>query len=470
MSDKRKEGVIITMKGLQLITKLAAGVGALEISAVKVGTGILPEDTDPLTMDDVISYKMDGVIADFGYDSDTKNGYVMMQLSNDGLENGFVMTEIGLYAIDPDLGEILYAYVDMSDDPNYIMPAENGRHKLVQMKLHVIVDGTQGITAVINPAAQITKEVFDQEIQNIVTPDFDDSGEAEGIGSFSDFMTSFVKGTSIYKLLENLKAGLKYVLHAGQLVNNGLCETPGQFPLDAAYGKELTDQITGLYSDLGGFEPIIDETGKITGYKTTVGGADTVFPFSEVDKNALLEALSASGLNINADSTPEEIYAELKRAFPGNISSALSLSRTFKPSNSDVVSDYNIVKMNFYGLAYNLTGIKKLTFSINWSYHDNAGSGREKYLYNGCNLYVGVGLSKTGFSKSNYKVVAVNDDRNDQSGSFTIELDVSSLTGNYYIGIGMNGGNMYKGLEKFEYGYYAGSIYATVNCSGIVFS
>lgn len=34
-------------------------------------------------------------------------------------------------------------------------------------------------------------------------------------------------------------------------------------------------------NDLGGFKPIIDETtGKITGYKTTLGGADTVFPFS----------------------------------------------------------------------------------------------------------------------------------------------------------------------------------------------
>lgn len=32
-----------------------------------------------------------------------------------------------------------------------------------------------------------------------------------------------------------------------------------------------------------GFEPVIDEnTGKITGYKTAVGGADTVFPFSDV--------------------------------------------------------------------------------------------------------------------------------------------------------------------------------------------
>ena len=192
-------------------------------------------------------------IADCGYDSETKNGYVVMQLSNDGLENGFVMTEIGLYAVDPDLGEILYAYVDMSDDPNYIMPAENGRHKLVQLKLHVIVGATKEIEASINPAAQITKEVFDREIQKIVTPDWDDTGEVDGIESFTDFMDSFVKGTSIYQFLTNFKAGLKYVLHTGKLVNSGMCETPGEFALDAAFGKTLQDQITGLYSEIQDF-------------------------------------------------------------------------------------------------------------------------------------------------------------------------------------------------------------------------
>ena len=52
------------------------------------------------------------------------------------------------------------------------------------------------------------------------------------------------------------------------------------------------DKINAIYSatygevrqeldKLGGFEPIIDETGKITGYKTKVG-ADTVFPFTNI--------------------------------------------------------------------------------------------------------------------------------------------------------------------------------------------
>lgn len=62
-------------------------------------------------------------------------------------------------------------------------------------------------------------------------------------------------------------------------VNNLLATTAGS-PLDAVQGKVLNDKIDGVNSSLKGFEPILDDTGKITGYKTEIGGADTVFPFS----------------------------------------------------------------------------------------------------------------------------------------------------------------------------------------------
>ena len=101
---------------------------------------------------------MDGRIAGYGYDDDAKDAYVVMQISNEQIETGFVMTEAGIYAKDPDLGEILYGYLDLSEDPNYIMPAENGRFKTVQIKMHVIVGEVQEISATINPLSQVTRE------------------------------------------------------------------------------------------------------------------------------------------------------------------------------------------------------------------------------------------------------------------------------------------------------------------------
>lgn len=43
--------------------------------------------------------------------------------------------------------------------------------------------------------------------------------------------------------------------------------------------QRIKNEFDTVNSSLGGFTPVIDETGKITGYKTKAG-ADTVFPFS----------------------------------------------------------------------------------------------------------------------------------------------------------------------------------------------
>lgn len=48
----------------------------------------------------------------------------------------------------------------------------------------------------------------------------------------------------------------------------------------APVGAGALAEVNSSLTDLGGFKPVIDEsTGEITGYKTTIGGADTVFPF-----------------------------------------------------------------------------------------------------------------------------------------------------------------------------------------------
>lgn len=54
------------------------------------------------------------------------------------------------------------------------------------------------------------------------------------------------------------------------------------------------DSLTSISTNLGGFTPIIDEAGKITGYKTTIGGADTVFPFSTIFSEFDLSYISTS--------------------------------------------------------------------------------------------------------------------------------------------------------------------------------
>lgn len=68
---------------------------------------------------------------------------------------------------------------------------------------------------------------------------------------------------------------------SGDVVDPMLTTEPG-FAADAYQTKLQFDAQNKNLSNLGGFTPVIDETGKITGYKTSVGGADTVFPFSSL--------------------------------------------------------------------------------------------------------------------------------------------------------------------------------------------
>lgn len=79
--------------------------------------------------------------------------------------------------------------------------------------------------------------------------EFDDSGVTEDIKSFPDFLSKFVTGNKVAITLRNLKAGLQFVLHAGQIVNNCVTDNAG-LPLSAAQGKALMDKYTQLYSEV----------------------------------------------------------------------------------------------------------------------------------------------------------------------------------------------------------------------------
>lgn len=82
------------------------------------------------------------------------------------------------------------------------------------------------------------------KVENALT-EFDDSGTAEGITSFTDMLAKLVTGNKLAVTLRNLKAGLQFVLHTGSIVNNCVTDN-AKLPLSAAQGKVLQDAITKL--------------------------------------------------------------------------------------------------------------------------------------------------------------------------------------------------------------------------------
>lgn len=74
-------------------------------------------------------------------------------------------------------------------------------------------------------------------------------GAASGITSFRSFLDTVKSGGKIGEFFRNFKAGMKYVLDQGKLVNNCV-STSTTLPLAASQGKVLQDQITTLNSKL----------------------------------------------------------------------------------------------------------------------------------------------------------------------------------------------------------------------------
>lgn len=94
-------------------------------------------------------------------------------------------------------------------------------------------------------------EDFNNNMDTLETAltEFDDSGTAEGVTSFPEMLTKLVTGNKLAVTLRNLKAGLRFVLHAGSIVNNCVTDN-ANLPVSAAMAKSLQDQINQANSNL----------------------------------------------------------------------------------------------------------------------------------------------------------------------------------------------------------------------------
>lgn len=92
-------------------------------------------------------------------------------------------------------------------------------------------------------------------LDGLYHPEFDDSGTVEGITSFPIFLSTVVKRMNPIAFYKNFKAGMKYVLHTGSLINNGLCTETGKYAADATQlnpniANTLAWQVAKVNSDL----------------------------------------------------------------------------------------------------------------------------------------------------------------------------------------------------------------------------
>lgn len=156
-------GTVITKKGVALIAKLLATKQQLVFTRAAVGTGSCHSGYDPASMIDLNQYRMDGMISD--YWAEGQEATVVFQISSANVEEGFIITEAGLYAEDKDEGEVLYAYLSLTDDPQYVYAKGSAIEKFAEIEFKTIIGSIENVTAIISPLALVTRELFDKGME-----------------------------------------------------------------------------------------------------------------------------------------------------------------------------------------------------------------------------------------------------------------------------------------------------------------
>ncbi len=141
------EGLKLTKAGLLLLAKAQTGV-ALKFTRVTIGDGTLPAGQNLTDLTALISPKMTlpivGIKAEGGGEST-----ISCRVQNATLETEFFFRETGVFATDPDVGEILYAVENRGDNATH-MPSCQGSRR---------IDFVYNLVTVIGQATSVTAEI-----------------------------------------------------------------------------------------------------------------------------------------------------------------------------------------------------------------------------------------------------------------------------------------------------------------------
>ena len=161
-------GLILTNRGRNLQSKAQAGT-QINYTRIALGDGNLGSSSI-LDLNALRNQKKSLPITKLRVLSGGR-AVVGTILSNQELTEGFYFREIGVFAMDPDIGEVLYCYANAGALAEYIPPG--GGSDVIEKSIDVqtLVGNAQNVTAVIDGSlVYVTREELDYEIENIQVP------------------------------------------------------------------------------------------------------------------------------------------------------------------------------------------------------------------------------------------------------------------------------------------------------------
>lgn len=256
-------------------------------------------------------------------------------LHNVGLAEEYMLRQVGIYARQQeDAEEILY--IIGQDKTGERVPAASEKLVEYEYDLMIHTENTYGAEVVVKGSYFATKAEMEEikgkmvsadegDISNTklaVFDDFDTGGEEQPGEEPADVpdartaITEIKKEKKLSVIISNIKAALMGLVTLGEmrglLVNNGLCNEPGKFFLDAAYGKNLQDQLTKLNSDLNNVKEKVEQIVNI--YAQSDAHGQIYFYIGNSNRDCMVLNFDATGINLRCRSgeSEERLWTILK--------------------------------------------------------------------------------------------------------------------------------------------------------------
>ena len=193
----------ITTKGLNLRARAEAEELVLQFTKVAIGNGDYDGSEDLMPLTDLKSKKQELGINSKTYEENTIS--LKTVVSNTDLTEGYYIKEIGVYAQDPDEGEILYSIsVEMDDKWDYL-PAEEWGPASIQYSLDTAISNADQVEIKPGSGAYALAE----DLEAIQNPEFEDYEGETALPEMETALGQIKSGNGLTKILQYIKAALR---------------------------------------------------------------------------------------------------------------------------------------------------------------------------------------------------------------------------------------------------------------------
>lgn len=157
---------VLTKQGLKLQAKVDAG-NAMQLTKCRLGSGTIGSGQQLEDLTELVAPVQTLPIASVTYSDDSHACIISAVTDNSTVTTGYYLREFGIYAKDPDDGEILYAVA--SDSESDFIPAK-GTSTVISQEIGVALTfaNAANVTAAVNTSATATINYVNTYVTNAV--------------------------------------------------------------------------------------------------------------------------------------------------------------------------------------------------------------------------------------------------------------------------------------------------------------